>query len=152
MARKRGINGQENKVLTALVGAGKTGLRSEELNKVCFRYSALIHTLRHKRGLNIVTKRRSGTKLVKFVLTNPKDAVAATPPPTPVDHVLDMLSSTKGAFITTAELAKALGMPKPTVYAAVTKLKAQFPIEESMRWTPTRGKKPLGYRLTSGGK
>lgn len=51
-----------------LQAAGGVGCTSEMLNKVAFRYSAIIHTLRHKHGYIIETFGRRGTDLVRFIL------------------------------------------------------------------------------------
>jgi len=148
MARKRSKNSKENQVLTALLAAGRSGMRSEDLNNVCFRYSALIHDLRHKRGINIITKKRRGTKLVKFILLNPKAAVLeAAPEPSSAERVMAVLTKTKGAFITTAEIAEVLKLAPATVYASIKAIKKFAKLEESLRWSSKRGAKPVGYRI-----
>lgn len=53
-------------ILTALLNAGEAGCTSEELNKICFRYSGRIFDLR-KDGWEIKTLARTGTELARFV-------------------------------------------------------------------------------------
>lgn len=57
---------QKDRVLTALLNAGEGGCTSEELNRICFRYSGRIFDLRHD-GWMIETLARRGTELARFV-------------------------------------------------------------------------------------
>ncbi len=64
-AEKR--EGQKEKILAMLTEAGVYGLTSEALNKVAFRYAAVIHKLR-KDGWVISTDGRKATELVRYTL------------------------------------------------------------------------------------
>jgi hypothetical protein len=59
---------QEDRILNLLLDRGKLGAGSEELNKIAFRYSAIIFNLRHRGGWVIETLPRTGTELARFVL------------------------------------------------------------------------------------
>ena len=59
---------QEARILGLLRARRATGATSAELNAIAFRYAAIVHTLRHKRGLDITTEKREGTELVRYIL------------------------------------------------------------------------------------
>ena len=59
--------GQKEAILAMLQGAGVWGCTSEALNKVAFRYAAVIHKLR-KDGWLISTEGRQGTELCRYAL------------------------------------------------------------------------------------
>lgn len=60
---------QKDRVLNAIRNAGNEGAYNSDLNKICFRYSACIHILRHEGHLieTVVVDVTNG--LWKFVYT-----------------------------------------------------------------------------------
>jgi hypothetical protein len=64
---------QATKILKALRKAGAKGVTNLDLNKICLRYGARIHTLRHADGHKISTTQEKG-RVFRFTLIT--DAVS----------------------------------------------------------------------------
>lgn len=59
---------QRATILAELEKAGPIGRTSEELTRICLRYSARIWELRHGMGYNIETVPRVGKDTARFIL------------------------------------------------------------------------------------
>jgi len=64
---------QRETILAMLQTANGKGVTAEELNKVAFRYSAIIYKLRHENGYMIDTVPRHGTECAKYVYQGHSD-------------------------------------------------------------------------------
>lgn len=67
------VTGQEAKALASLVAAGSRGVTALEVATWAFRLGAYVHTLRHRRGLTIETRREAheGGWHGRYVLRSP---------------------------------------------------------------------------------